>query len=73
LQRLRPRLALSEASGADISYKMGQKVRNGGTVGIAHLGYLNVRVPKPEGGVFGAAQTSVVTGVDGFQAAAVVV
>ena len=40
----------SEASGADISYKMGQKVRNGGTVGVARLGYLNVREPKPEGG-----------------------
>jgi site-specific DNA recombinase len=33
----------SEASGADISYKMGQKVKNGGSVGIAKLGYLNVR------------------------------
>ncbi|GAA4536594.1 hypothetical protein GCM10023192_34890 [Amycolatopsis samaneae] len=40
----------SEASGADISYKMGQKVRNGGSVGVARLGYLNVREPKPEGG-----------------------
>jgi site-specific DNA recombinase len=40
----------SEASGADISYKMGQKVRNGGTVGLARLGYLNVREPKSEGG-----------------------
>ena len=34
----------SEASGADIAYKMGQKVKNGGSVGIAKLGYLNVRV-----------------------------
>lgn len=33
----------SEASGADIAYKMGQKVKNGGSVGIAKLGYLNVR------------------------------
>jgi site-specific DNA recombinase len=33
----------SEASGADISYKMSQKVKNGGSVGIAKLGYLNVR------------------------------
>lgn len=40
----------SEASGADISYKMRQKVRNGGSVGMAKLGYLNVRIPKPEGG-----------------------
>lgn len=40
----------SQASGADISYKMGQKIKNGGSVGIARLGYLNVRVPKPEGG-----------------------
>lgn len=40
----------SEASGADISYKMGQKVKNGGSVGIAKLGYLNVREPKPDGG-----------------------
>lgn len=40
----------SEASGADISYKMGQKVRNGGTIGVARLGYLNVRESKPEGG-----------------------
>ena len=40
----------SEASGADISYKMSQKVRNGGSVGRAKLGYLNVRIPKPEGG-----------------------
>ncbi|WP_414636471.1 recombinase family protein [Actinophytocola sp.] len=40
----------SQASGADIRYKMGQKVKNGGTVGQATLGYLNVREPKPEGG-----------------------
>lgn len=40
----------SEASGADIRYKMGQKVKNGGTVGQAKLGYLNVREPKPDGG-----------------------
>jgi Resolvase, N terminal domain/Recombinase len=33
----------SEASGADIAYKMGQKVKNGGSVGPAKLGYLNVR------------------------------
>lgn len=40
----------SEASGADIRYKMGQKIKNGGTVGQAKLGYLNVREPKAEGG-----------------------
>ena len=33
----------SEASGADIAYKMGQKVKSGGSVGIAKLGYRNVR------------------------------
>jgi site-specific DNA recombinase len=33
----------SQASGADIRYKMGQKVKNGGTVGQAKLGYRNVR------------------------------
>jgi site-specific DNA recombinase len=32
----------SEASGADISYKMGQKAKHGGTLGRAPLGYLNV-------------------------------
>ncbi len=32
----------SRESGADIAYKMGQKVRNGGTIGRARLGYLNV-------------------------------
>lgn len=31
----------SRESGADIAYKMGQKARNGGTVGRAKLGYLN--------------------------------
>lgn len=31
----------SRESGADIAYKMGQKARNGGTVGRARLGYLN--------------------------------
>ncbi|MDI5979265.1 recombinase family protein [Amycolatopsis magusensis] len=31
----------SRESDADIAYKMGQKVRNGGTVGRARLGYLN--------------------------------
>jgi site-specific DNA recombinase len=40
----------SQASGADIRYKMGQKVKNGGTIGPAKLGYLNVREAKPEGG-----------------------
>ena len=29
---------------------MGQKVKNGGTVSQARLGYLNVRIPKPGGG-----------------------
>jgi site-specific DNA recombinase len=29
---------------------MRQKVKNGGSVGVAKLGYLNVRIPKPEGG-----------------------
>ncbi len=33
----------SEASGADIAYKMSQKVRSGGTVGQTKIGYLNVR------------------------------
>ncbi|GAB2597108.1 recombinase family protein [Kribbella endophytica] len=32
----------SKESGADISYKMGQKAKNGGTIGLAPLGYLNV-------------------------------
>ncbi|PRY40525.1 recombinase family protein [Umezawaea tangerina] len=40
----------SQASGADIRYKMGQKAKNGGTLGPAPLGYLNVREAKPEGG-----------------------
>jgi site-specific DNA recombinase len=40
----------SQASGADIKYKMAQKIKNGGSVGVAKLGYLNVREPKPEGG-----------------------
>jgi site-specific DNA recombinase len=31
----------SRESGADIAYKMGQKARNGGTLGRAPLGYLN--------------------------------
>lgn len=38
----------STADGADIRYKMGQKVKNGGSVGPAKLGYLNVR-DKVEG------------------------
>ena len=33
----------SQASGADIAYKMGQKAKNGGTVAKAKIGYLNVR------------------------------
>jgi DNA invertase Pin-like site-specific DNA recombinase len=33
----------SQASGADISYKMLQKARNGGTLGRAPMGYLNAR------------------------------
>ncbi len=33
----------SAANGADISYKMGAKARNGGTLGRARLGYLNAR------------------------------
>jgi site-specific DNA recombinase len=33
----------SRASGADISYKMGQKIARGGSVGRAPIGYLNVR------------------------------
>lgn len=32
----------SRESGADISYKMGQKAKNGGTLGRARLGYLNI-------------------------------
>ncbi len=31
-------------SGEDIRYKMGQKVKNGGSVGVAKIGYRNVRV-----------------------------
>ncbi|WP_410671267.1 recombinase family protein [Amycolatopsis sp. cmx-4-68] len=31
------------ANNADIKYKMGQKAKNGGTIGTAKLGYLNVR------------------------------
>ena len=33
----------SKADGADIAYKMAAKVRNGGTLGRAPLGYLNAR------------------------------
>jgi DNA invertase Pin-like site-specific DNA recombinase len=33
----------SRASGADIAYKMGQKITRGGSVGRAPIGYLNVR------------------------------
>ncbi|MFD5089122.1 recombinase family protein [Amycolatopsis thailandensis] len=33
----------SRESGADIAYKMKQKAKNGGTIGRARLGYLNVR------------------------------
>ncbi len=33
----------SNADGADIRYKMGQKAKNGGTIGAAPLGYRNVR------------------------------
>jgi site-specific DNA recombinase len=40
----------SQASGADIRYKMGQKAKNGGTISMPPLGYLNVREAKPEGG-----------------------
>jgi site-specific DNA recombinase len=32
-----------KADGADISYKMGAKARNGGTIGRARLGYVNAR------------------------------
>lgn len=32
----------SRESGADIAYKMGQKAKNGGTLGRAPIGYLNV-------------------------------
>lgn len=32
----------SKASGADIAYKMGEKVKRGGSVGRAPLGYLNI-------------------------------
>lgn len=32
----------SEASGADISYQTGEKTKKGGTLCMAHLGYLNV-------------------------------
>ena len=40
----------SQASGADIRYKMSQKAKNGGTLSLAKLGYLNTRETKPEGG-----------------------
>jgi site-specific DNA recombinase len=33
----------SQANGADISYKMSTKAKNGGTLGLAPLGYLNKR------------------------------
>jgi hypothetical protein len=33
----------SRASGADIAYKMGQKVKRGGSLGVAPIGYVNVR------------------------------
>lgn len=33
----------SRESGADIAHKMKQKAKNGGTIGRAPLGYLNVR------------------------------
>jgi site-specific DNA recombinase len=33
----------SSADGADIRYKMSQKARNGGTLGRAPIGYLNIR------------------------------
>jgi site-specific DNA recombinase len=31
-------------SGEDIKYKMGQKAKNGGTLGVAKIGYKNVRI-----------------------------
>jgi site-specific DNA recombinase len=31
-------------SGEDIKYKMGQKAKNGGTLGVAKIGYQNVRI-----------------------------
>ncbi len=34
----------SEANGADIRYKMGQKAKTGGTITMAPLGYLNERI-----------------------------
>ncbi|ONH58049.1 hypothetical protein CcI49_24360 [Frankia sp. CcI49] len=34
----------SAASGKDIAYEMAQKASNGGTPGLAQIGYLNVRV-----------------------------
>jgi len=37
-----------KSDGKDIAYKMGQKVKRGGTIAIAKIGYLNVR-EKPEG------------------------
>ena len=33
----------SQGGGADISYKMGEKAKKGGTIGRAPLGYRNVR------------------------------
>ena len=43
----------SQASGADISYKMAAKARNGGTLGLAPLGYRNAR-DLPRAGTSGS-------------------
>ena len=40
----------SEANGADVWYKMGEKAKKGGTITRAKLGYRNVRESKPGGG-----------------------
>ncbi len=39
----------SAEDGADIRYKMGQKAKNGGTLGRAKLGYINVREKLDDG------------------------
>ncbi len=38
-----------KADGKDIAYKMGEKVKRGGTISMAKLGYTNVRVDTDDG------------------------
>jgi site-specific DNA recombinase len=49
----------SDMDGADIAYKMGEKAKNGGTLGTARLGYLNDR--ETIGDVVAGDQRSVAT------------